>query len=140
MTPVSADAADAMARFSQAIAADILSSPDLSDPDWDTYTLVAEVSDDVVTTTAFRYAEDGPPVPTDPPEDDDENLWGLWEATNGVDGQAWDLVLIKLRRDTAHLVMNFVSGDAVEIWRIGPENVAHVAEALRPRPEDFWAR
>ena len=26
--------------------------------------------------------------------DDDENLWGLWEATNGVDGQAWDLVLI----------------------------------------------
>jgi hypothetical protein len=131
------DAADALARFSQAIAADILRSPELSDPDWDTYTLLAEVSDEVVTTTAYRYTDGGPPVATDPPEDDDDNLWDLRDATRGIDGQAWDVVLIKLDRDTGRLVMNFVSGDAAEIWRIGPENVAHVSEALRPRPEDF---
>ena len=136
---MSGDAADALARFSQAIAADILRSPELSDPDWDAYTLLAEVSDEVVTTTAYRYADGGPPVATDPPEDDDDNLWDLRDATRGVDGQAWDVVLVKLHRDTGRLVMNFVSGDAAEIWRIRPENVAHVAEALRPRPEDFQA-
>jgi len=74
----------------------------------------------------------------DPPEDDDK-LWDLRDATRGPDGQAWDVVVIKIHRDTARLVMNFVSGDAAEIWRIRPENVAHVAEALRPRPEDFRA-
>ena len=136
---MSADAADVMARFTRAIAADILSSPELSDSEWDTYTLLAEVSDDVVTTTAYRYSDAGPPVPTDPPEDDDDNLWDLRDATRGVDGQVWDVVLIKIHRETGRLVMNFVSGDAAEIWRIRPENVAHVAEALRPRPEDFRA-
>ena len=136
---MSADPADVMARFSQAIAADILRSPELRDSEWDSYTLLAEVGDDVVTTTAYRYTDGGPPVATDPPEDDDENLWALRDATRGIDGQAWDVVLIKLERDTGRLVMNFVSGDAAEIWRIRPENVAHVAEALRPRPEDFWA-
>jgi hypothetical protein len=137
MTLVSAEADDAMARFAQAIAADILSSPDLRDAEWDTCTLLAEVGDDVVTTTAYRYTEGEPPVPIDSPEDEDENLWALRDATRGVDGQAWDIVLVKIRRETAQLVMNFVSGDAVEIWRITPENAAHVAEALRPRPEDF---
>jgi hypothetical protein len=131
------DAADALARFSQAIAADILSSPSLRGDDWDTYTLLAEVADDIVTTTAYRYADGGPPVPTDPPEDDDDNLWRLRDATRGIDGRAWDVVLIKIDRATSRLVMNFVSGDAAEIWRIRPENVARVAESLRPRPEDF---
>jgi len=41
-----------MAKFSQAIAADILRSPELRDSEWDSCTLWAEVGDDVVTTTA----------------------------------------------------------------------------------------
>jgi hypothetical protein len=127
-----------MAGFSQAIAADILSLPELSVPEWDTYSLLAEVSDDVVSMTAYRYTESGSPVPTDMPEDDDK-FWDLRDATRGIDGQAWDVVLIKVHRETARLVMNFVSGDAAEIWRIRPENMAHLAEALRPRPEDFEA-
>jgi hypothetical protein len=132
------DSAGAMAEFSQAIAADILTLPELSDPEWDTYSLVVEVGDDFVAMMAFRYAESGPPVPTDMPEDDDK-FWELRDATRGIDGQAWDVVLIKVHRDTASLVMNFVSGDAAEFWRVRPQNMDHLAEALRPRPEDFLA-
>jgi hypothetical protein len=134
--PVEADQAAAMAEISQAIAADILALPELSDPEWDTYSLVAEVTDDMVHMTAYRYSESGPPVATDMPENDDL-FWDLRDATRGTDGDAWDVVLVKIHRDTAQLVMNFVSGDAAEIWRIRPDNIASLAEALRPRPDDF---
>jgi hypothetical protein len=135
---VEADQASAMAELSDAIVAGILTLPELSDPEWDTYSLVAEVSDDAVGMTAYRYAESGPPVPTEGPDDDDL-FWDLRDATRGADGQAWDVVLIKIHRDTAQLVMNFVAGDAAEIWRVRPENMASLPESLRPRPEDFQA-
>ena len=133
-----ADQAGAMAEISDAIVAGILTLPELSDPEWDTYSLVAEVSDDAVGMTAYRYSESGPPVSTEGPDDDDL-FWDLRDATRGADGQAWDVVLIKIRRDTPELVMNFVAGDAAEIWRVRPENMASLPESLRPRPEDFQA-
>jgi hypothetical protein len=125
-----------MAEISQAIAGDILTLPELSDPEWDTYSMVAEVSDDAVKMTAYRYTESGPPVPTDAPDDDDL-FWDLRDQTRGTDGEAWDVVLVKIHRDTASLVMNFASGEAADMWRVNPENMAHLAESLRPRPEDF---
>ena len=132
------DQASAMAEISQAIAGDILSLPELSDPEWNTYAMVAEVSDDFVAITAYRYTESGPPVSTAEPEDDDL-FWDLRDRTRGTDGEAWDVVLVKIHRDTATLVMNFVSGDAADMWRVTPENMAHLPESLRPRPEDFEA-
>lgn len=127
-----------MAELSQAIAGDILSLPELSDADWSTYSMVAEVSDDFVAITAYRYTESGPPVSTAEPENDDL-FWDLRDRTRGTDGEAWDVVLVKVHRDTATLVMNFVSGDAADMWRVTPENMAHLPESLRPRPQDFEA-
>ena len=128
----------AMAELSQAIAADILTLPELSDPEWDTYSMVAEVSDDVVAVMAFRYTRSGPPVPTDAPENDDL-FWDLRDRTRGTRGEKWDVVLVKIHRDTANLVMNFVSGVPADMWRVTPKNMAHLPESLRPRPEDFQA-
>jgi hypothetical protein len=127
-----------MAAISQAIAADILSVPELRDPGWDTFAMVAEVSDDFVAVTAYRYTESGPPVSTPEPEDLDL-FWDLRDRTRGADGEAWDAVIVKIRRDTASLVMDFVSGDAARRWRVTPENMDHLPESLRPRPEDFEA-
>ena len=126
----------AMAEISQAIAGDILSLPELCDPEWDTYSMVAEVSDDVVAITAYRYTDSGPPVSTAEPEDDDL-YWDLRDRTRGTNGEAWDVVLVKIHRDTANLVMTFLSGAAADRWRVTPENMAHLPESLRPRPEDF---
>jgi len=130
------DSTAAMAELSQAIAGDILTIPELSDPEWDTFALAAEVSDISVKITAYRYAEGGPPVST-PEPDNDDLFWDLRDRTRGTDGEAWDVVIVKIDRGTANLVMNFVSGDAADMWRITPANMEHLPEALRPRPEDF---
>ena len=126
----------ALAELSQAIAGDILTLPELSDPDWDTYSMVAEVSDDAVKITAYRYTESGPPVPSEEPENDDL-FWELRDRTRGRDGQAWDVVIVKIHRDSANLVMNFASGQAADMWRVTPANMDHLPESLRPRREDF---
>lgn len=135
---MSDDSTAAMAELSQEIARDILTLPSLSDPEWDTYSLVAEVSDSSVKMTAYRYTESGPPVPTEGP-DNSYVFIQLRDRTRGTDGQAWDVVMVKIHRDTANLVMNFVSGDAADMWRVTPDNISHLAESLRPRPEDFAA-
>lgn len=135
---VEGDRVGVMAEISDAIVAGILTLPELSDPGWDTYSLVAEVSDDAVAMTAYRYSGSGPPVPTEGPDDDDL-FWDLRDATRGDDGQAWDVVLVKIHRDTAQLVMNFVAGDAADIWRVRPENMGSLPESMRPRPQDFLA-
>lgn len=130
------DQAAAMAELSEAIAGSILTLPELSDPEWDTYSMVAEVSDDACKVTAYRYTESGPPVSTDAPDDDDL-FWELRDRTRGDDGAAWDVVLVKIHRDTASLAVNFVAGDAADMWRITPENMDALPELLRPRREDF---
>jgi len=132
------DSAAALGEISQALAGEILTMPDLSDPEWDTYAMIAEVSDEAVGVTAYRYTETGPPKPTRHPE-----VYGLFrelhERTRGTDGEAWDIAIMKIHRDTAQLVMNFVSGEAAQMWRITPENIGNLPEMLRPRAEDFEA-
>ena len=59
--------------------------------------------------TAFRYTESGPPVSTEPPANSWTFIWDLRNKTRGTDGEAWDVVLVKIHRDTAQLVMDFVS-------------------------------
>lgn len=130
--------AAAMAELAQAIARDILALPELAGSDWDTFALAAEVTDDYIAMTAYRYTASGPPVSTEEPEDDD--LYGeLRDATRGVGGQAWDVVLVRIRREPADLALTFLSGSDAARWRVTPENLEHLPESLRPRPEDFDA-
>jgi len=136
---MSDDGASALAEFGQAIAREILTMQELSDdPDWDTYALLADVSDEAVRLTAYRYAEAGPPRSTRYPK-----AFGLFRElrarTSGHEGQMWDVAIVKIHRDTARLVINFVSGDAAEMWRISPTNIDNLPELLRPRAEDFAA-
>ncbi|MFT4164589.1 MAG: hypothetical protein QM650_05055 [Microlunatus sp.] len=133
------DPSATVADLTRTIASDILALAELDDPEWDTFSLVAEVADDRCATTAYRYTESGPPVPTEPPENDD--LYEqLRDVTRGPDGEAWDVVCVKIRRDTASLVMDFASGESAQRWRVKPLNIAQLPELLRPRPEDFGER
>lgn len=130
------DSTAAMAELSQAIAGDILTIPELSDPDWDTFALAAEVADGYVAITAYRYADGGPPVSSTEPEDDDP-YWDLREAMRGLDGRTWDVAVVKIHRETANLAISFLSGPDADRWRVTPENMGHLPESLRPRAEDF---
>lgn len=129
---------NAMSELSQAIAGAILTLPELSDPEWDTISVLAEVTDSSVKSTAYRYTESGPPVPTNPPENTYLFIQ-LRDRTRGDGGAAWDIVIVKIHRDSGQLVLNFVSGDAADMWRVNPANMEHLAESLRPRAEDFAA-
>ena len=132
------DRTAALAEFSQAIAGEILTMPALSDPEWDTYALAADVSDEATKLTAYRYTEAGPPVPTPYPMAFDL-FQELRERTQGSDGEKWDVAVVRIHRDTAQLVVNFVTGDAAEMWRINPANIDNLPELMRPRAEDFSA-
>ncbi|MET0661903.1 MAG: hypothetical protein ABWZ42_02110, partial [Ilumatobacteraceae bacterium] len=100
------------------------------------YTLLADVDDASVGLTAFRYTEQGPPKSTQYPDVFDL-FRELRNRTQGIDGAMWDIAIMKIHRDSARLVMNFVRGDAAEMWRITPENVDSLPELMRPRREDF---
>lgn len=130
------DHASAMWEFTQALAGDLLTRPDLSEPEWDTFAVLGDVADDRVAVSAYTYTESGPPVPIRPPQDFDL-FSALRDGTRGPDGTAWDVVVVKFHRDTAGLVMDFHSGAAAEPFRIRPENMDTLPEAIRPRTEDF---
>jgi hypothetical protein len=131
-----AEQAAVIDELSQAIAGEILTLPELSDPAWDTYAMVAEVDENRVGVTAYRYTESGPPVATESP-DNTFLFWQLRDETQGPDGHTWDVVIVKIHRDTANLVLDFVSGAEAEPWRVNPANIMSLPEKLRPRPEDF---
>lgn len=128
--------AAAMSQISQAIAHDILSMPELRGTDWVSYAMAAEVSDDRIALTAYRYPESGPAVPTADPDNFDR-FSELRDATRGPNGETWDVAVVKIQRATGRLVLDFVAGAAADDWRITPQNIDRLPEALRPRPEDF---
>jgi hypothetical protein len=76
-------------------------------------------------------------VPTEPAEEVDDRIWDLWDSTRGTDGSTWNVLLLKLHRESGELAVDFVSGEAADRWRITPENMETLPEALRPRPEHF---
>lgn len=128
--------ASLLAEFRQAIAAEILALPGLSEPDWDTFSMVVEVSADFVAITTYRYTELGPPVSTAEPEDSDL-YQELHDRIRGVQGDAWDVAVVKLHRMTGRVVLIFESGPSADRWRVTPANMDHLPESLRPSPQDF---
>lgn len=125
-----------MSELTQTIAQEILALPALSGSDWDAYALVGEVGDDRVAITGYRYTWSGPPVPTPIPMIYDL-LGELRDTSRAADGTTWDVVVMKIRRDTGALTMDVMSGDAADAWRVSPATLGGLPEALRPRPEDF---
>lgn len=129
----------ATAELSDPIAAAIWALPELRDPAWDTYAMVAEVSDFSVKMTAYRYTEFGPPVPAAAPADSFVFIQ-LRDRIRATRGEAWDVVIVKLHRETRSLMMDFASGASADRWRVTPANMTHLPEALRPGVDDFTTR
>ena len=90
----------------------------------------------MVGVTAYRYPPAGPPKPTRPPAVADL-VRELRNRTRGDDGAAWDVMVLKIHRDTAQLAVDFVSGADADVWRITPTNIDNLPELARPRPSDF---
>lgn len=118
--------------FMYAVVPDILALPELSGSDWDSYSVAAEVTGGSVRMTAYRYTESGPPVSTQAPV----NSWPfivLRNNTRRVNG-AWDVALVKVRRDTEGLNLHLLHGESANRWRVSPQNMDHLPELLRRLP------
>jgi hypothetical protein len=135
--PVHDDSSAALTELSEAIAGEILTHPDLIDTDWDTYAMVAEVNDYSVKMSAYRYTESGQPLPTEALPQNMYVFIQVRDRTRGTTGEAWDIAIVKIRRETGQLVLKFVSGDESEMWRVKPAHIQSLPGMLRPRPEDF---
>lgn len=122
-------------RLHEVVAA-VGASPELAEPDWDTFAMSIEVSESRTGTMAFRYTEGGPPVATDPADEVDLLVWQLWGVARAA-GSSWSVLLLRLRRETGQVDLQMVPEEAAAPWRITPENMIALPEALRPRPEHF---
>jgi hypothetical protein len=109
----------------------------VDDPKWDTLTVLATVTPEMVGMTAYRYTHAGPGLPTPLRGTDLQRFRDLRAATAAPDGTRWEMCIIKIDRDSARVAVNFVYGDQADQFRITPDSVREVTERLRPQPTDF---
>ena len=108
-----------------------------NDPDWTTFSIMVEVTPEMVDASAYRYAAGVPGRATPISNTDLELFAELQESTKGPDDATWTTCILKIDRDSGRGAVNFVYGEDAAIWRITPDNVQHAIENLRPRAEDF---
>lgn len=124
------DRNELIARIGQLLVAD----PAVSDGQWDGYALIVRYGDGAVARrlSGFRYNDgDGylAATPRDPAigEAFDE----LRQATRVHDKAPWDACVLRVRRDTGKLKVDF-EYDAPEQWDITAETLDAVAGRARP--------
>lgn len=118
----------------------LLEEPALvEDAEWDTFSVLAALTDEVAELTAYRYGEGRRPQPTPLTATNFDLFRELRQATAAPDGSSWEVCIIKVQRDTGKGSVNFVYHDEAPLWKLGPDTVARIAEDLRPGPADFVA-
>ncbi len=124
------DRNELIARLGQLLVAD----PAVSDGRWDGYALIARYGDGALARrlSGFRY-HDGAAAEAATPRDPaiGETFDALRTATL-VPGKApWDACILRIRRDTGKIKVDF-EYDEPEQWDITPDTLAAVAERARP--------
>lgn len=124
------DRNELIARIGKLLVAD----PAVSDGRWDGYALVVRYGDGAVARrlSGFRYTDgDGHQAATPRDPSIGEAFDELRQATRVHDKAPWDACVLRVRRDTGKLKVDF-EYDKPEQWDITPETLAAVAERARP--------
>ena len=113
----------------------LVADPVLAVAAWDGYALIARYDEAGTASrrlSGFRYLDDGgfeAATPADPALGD--ALDALREATRVAAQAPWDACVIRLRRDTGKLLVEF-EYDNPGRWDIGPGTLHDVVERARP--------
>lgn len=130
------DRNELITRIGQLLVAD----PAVSDGQWDGYALVVRYGDGAVARrlSGFRYTDgegDGYQAATPRDPAIGEAFDALRQATRVHDKAPWDACVLRVRRDTGKLQVEF-EYDEPEQWDITPETLATVASRARPAADD----
>jgi len=124
------DRNELIARIGQLLVAD----PAVSDGRWDGYALIVRYGDGAVARriSGFRYAD---PAGRDAATPGNPAIGETFDALRGatlIPGKAsWDACVLRIRRDTGKIKIDF-EYDAPEQWDITPDTLDAVAERARP--------
>lgn len=128
------DRNELIARIGRLLVAD----PAVSDGQWDGYALVVRYGDGPVARrlSGFRYT-DGEGHQAATPRDPalGEAFDALREATRVHDKAPWDACVLRVRRDTGALKVEF-EYDHPQQWDITADTLAEVAARARPGADD----
>jgi hypothetical protein len=115
----------------------VLDEPALEDSNWDSFVVLANITPDSGELSAFRYTASTVRMMQITELSMIDDFGELQEATTAPDGATWQVCIVKVDRDTARAVVEYVYPPDAEAWEITPENFAEVGERLRPQPSDF---
>lgn len=116
----------------------VVNHPRLVDEPWDSYALIAQISEDKEQLNGYRYLGDSRPAPTIAGGDEVFDLFAaLRENAPGPAGELWEVAVLRIERDSGRFSIDYHYGDEAAAWRVDPSTFQRIAEAARPRPEDF---
>jgi hypothetical protein len=115
----------------------VLDEPALEDSNWTSLVVVANITPESGELSAFRYT----PVSVRMMQITElsmiDDFGELQEATTAPDGVTWQVCVLKVDRDTARAVVDYVYPADADAYDVTPENFAEIGERLRPKPADF---
>jgi hypothetical protein len=115
------------------LGATISRSPRINAVDWQQLALVATIQPEYSRMTGFAYDRGGEVLQPIAPGGFDaiDKAEALRTAMAADGSRPWVTCLIRLRRDTGAITVDFEYDDASR-WAITPSNVAEMAQTLRP--------
>lgn len=114
----------------------LVADPAVSDGEWDGYALVVRYGDGPVARrlSGFRYTDGGGHQAATPRDPAIGEAFDELRATTRVHDRApWDACVLRVRRDTGKLKVEF-EYDRPEQWDITPDTLDAVAARARPEP------
>ena len=116
----------------------VVNDPELASESWDTYALIGRLTPGVEQLNAFSYRGSGRPVPASEGGDSVFDLFiELQDLTADPQGERWEVAVLRIDRDSGRFAIDYHYGEDAAAWRVDPSTFQRIAEAARPRPEDF---
>lgn len=113
----------------------IVTDPKVDAAHWDGYALIVRYNDGEIARrmSGFRYLDDGSFEAATPQNDEaiGAALDALRQAMRTQDKAPWDACVVRIRRDTRHVKIDF-EYDEPQLWDITPQNLNDVVESARP--------
>lgn len=114
------------------IGAQIINEQTSQDDAWDSLAVTAIIAGNSVQISGYSYEDGKKPRPgrigSGALADKFEELCN---AMQKPDGDRWKTALVKIRRDTGKITIDYEYADPLR-WKVGPSNLATLPETMRP--------